>query len=162
MAHGAYLSITGQRQGKIRGPVTLPGLKDSIRVFGGTHEVLSPRDAATRLPTGRRVHKPLIIVKEVDCSSPMLMSALVANENLKEVVLQFWQQDRAGRDVPFYTIRLLNASITGIRLVMAAETNSGLSMPPEQEEVTFVYRRIIWTWEQGGVCTSDDWEQDVV
>ena len=46
-----------------------------IRCADGTcsitfeHEVVSPRDAATGLPTGKRQHKPFTITKELDQSS---------------------------------------------------------------------------------------------
>jgi hypothetical protein len=35
--------------------------------------VVSPRDAASGLPTGKRMHKPFIITKELDKSTPLLM-----------------------------------------------------------------------------------------
>lgn len=35
-------------------------------------EILSPRDAASGLPTGKRQHKPFVITKELDKSSPVL------------------------------------------------------------------------------------------
>lgn len=162
MSHSAYLTVTGQRQGKIRGPVTLPGRKDSIRVYSGSHEIVSPRDAASGLPSGHRMHKPMTLVKEIDCSSPLLMNALVTNENLNEVALQFWQQDRAGRDVPYYTIRLLNATISGIRLLLTPETLPDSILPAEREELTFTYRKIDWTWQQGGISATDDWTYPVV
>lgn len=34
--------------------------------------VVSPRDAASGLPTGKRQHKPMVITKELDKSSPLL------------------------------------------------------------------------------------------
>jgi Type VI secretion system effector, Hcp len=34
--------------------------------------VVSPRDAASGLPTGKRQHKPMVITKELDKSSPVL------------------------------------------------------------------------------------------
>ena len=36
-------------------------------------EVVSPRDAASGLPTGKRMHKPFVITKELDKSSPMMI-----------------------------------------------------------------------------------------
>lgn len=36
-------------------------------------EVVSPRDAASGLPTGKRMHKPFVITKELDKSSPMVV-----------------------------------------------------------------------------------------
>jgi len=35
-------------------------------------DIVSPRDAASGLPTGKRMHKPFVITKELDKSSPML------------------------------------------------------------------------------------------
>jgi type VI secretion system secreted protein Hcp len=160
MAHGAYLSITAQKQGKIKGPVTLPGRKDTIQVFAGGHDFVSPRDIQTGLPTGQRIHKPLFITKEIDCSSPLLMNVLVTNENIKELVLQFWQQDRTGRDTAFYTIRLLNANIASYKLVFSSDGPEPLQHP-EREEFSFTYQKISWTWEQGAVTASDDWEARV-
>lgn len=36
-------------------------------------EILSPRDAASGLPTGKRQHKPFVITKELDKSSPTMV-----------------------------------------------------------------------------------------
>lgn len=43
-----------------------------------SHSVISPRDAASGLPTGKRQHKPMTITKELDKSSPQLFSLVVA------------------------------------------------------------------------------------
>lgn len=162
MSHSAYLKVTGQKQGKFKGQVTLPGRADSIRVYSGSHEIVSPRDPASGLPTGKRMHKPFTLVKEIDCTSPLFMNALVTNENLKEVVLQLWQQDRAGRDVPLYSVRLTNASLASVRMVIAPETLPGSILPPEREELTFTYQNIVWVWEQGGISAADEWLSPVV
>jgi len=45
-------------------------------VIAVEHEVLSPCDAASGLPTGKRQHKPLSITKEVDKSSPFYIASL--------------------------------------------------------------------------------------
>lgn len=37
------------------------GREDQIKVLATSHEITSPRDTATGLPTGRRRHKPLMI-----------------------------------------------------------------------------------------------------
>ncbi|MFI5201288.1 MAG: type VI secretion system tube protein Hcp [Candidatus Kapaibacterium sp.] len=41
-----------------------------------TYQVQSPRDAGSGMSTGRRMHKPITITKEVDMASPKLMTAL--------------------------------------------------------------------------------------
>ncbi|MCB1219403.1 MAG: type VI secretion system tube protein Hcp [Planctomycetales bacterium] len=42
------------------------------------------RDAASGLPTGKRQHKPMVITKELDKSSPLLYNVLVNNENVSQ------------------------------------------------------------------------------
>jgi type VI secretion system secreted protein Hcp len=89
MALNAYLTIKGAVQGQIKGSVTQKGREGQIAVYAYHHEVISPRDSASGLPTGKRQHKPLSITKEIDKSTPLLLRVLVTNEVLTEVVLHF-------------------------------------------------------------------------
>jgi hypothetical protein len=41
-----------------------------------TMDVVSPPDAASGLPTGKRMHKPITITKEIDKATPLLMTKL--------------------------------------------------------------------------------------
>lgn len=52
-----------------------------------SHSVVSPRDAASGLATGKRQHKPLTITKEWSKSSPQLFS-LVVTESGSSVTIQ--------------------------------------------------------------------------
>jgi type VI secretion system secreted protein Hcp len=158
MALNAYLRIKGQTQGDIRGSVTQKGREDSIMVIAVDHEILSPRDPASGLPTGKRMHKPLVITKELDRSSPLLRSALCSNENLPEVSLQFWTSSRDGSEKQHYTISLQNANVASIRFHMANNKSPELMRLSEQEEIAFTYQRIEWTWKDGGISADDDWE----
>ncbi|MEP6749524.1 MAG: type VI secretion system tube protein Hcp, partial [Bacteroidota bacterium] len=54
MALNAFLFLQGQRQGVISGSVTQKGHEGNIEVIAATHEILSPRDAISGLPTGKR------------------------------------------------------------------------------------------------------------
>ena len=72
MALNAYLSLKGQKQGQIKGSVTQKGREGKIMVIAYSHEIVSPRDTASELPTGKRMHKPLVITKELDKSTPLL------------------------------------------------------------------------------------------
>jgi type VI secretion system secreted protein Hcp len=128
-------------------------------VIAVTHEVLSPRDAASGLPTGKRMHKPLTITKELDRSSPQLYSALVNNENITEWTLQFSRADRTGAEKPAYTIKLTSASIASIEFVMPNNRAPELAKLAEYEQVAFTYGKIEWTWVEGGVTAEDSWQQ---
>ena len=65
MALNAYLKLKGQKQGDIKGSVTQKGREGKIMVIAASHDVLSPRDAASGLPTGKRMHKPFVITKVI-------------------------------------------------------------------------------------------------
>jgi type VI secretion system secreted protein Hcp len=162
MALNAYLKLKGQKQGDIKGSVTQKGREGKIMVIAVNHEIVSPRDAASGLPTGKRMHKPLVITKELDKSSPLLYNALVNNENLSEFELQFWQPSATGAEKQHYTIKLTNANIASMHFVMPNNKHPDLMKFSEYEEIAFTYQKIEWTWMDGGITAQDDWEAPVV
>jgi type VI secretion system secreted protein Hcp len=161
VALNAYLKLKGKTQGDIKGSVTQKGREDSIMVIAVEHEVISPRDAASGLPTGKRQHKPLFITKEVDKSSPLLYNALVHNETITEWKLEFWQPSSSGKEQQHYTIKLTNAQVAGIRLEMLNNKYPENMQHKEREHVSFTYQKIEWTWMDGGITADDDWESPV-
>ncbi len=161
MALNAYLKLKGKKTGDIKGSVTQKGREDSIMVIGVNHEVISPRDAASGLPTGKRQHKPITITKEVDASSPHLYNLLVNNENITEWVLQFWTPSPTGQEKQYYTIKLTNATISGIQMEMLNNKYPENMQHKERERVEFCYQKIAWTWVEGGIEAEDDWESPV-
>jgi type VI secretion system secreted protein Hcp len=122
---------------------------------------MSPRDPASGLPTGKRMHKPFVITKELDKSSPLLYNVLVNNENITEWETQFWQPSATGAEVQHYTVKLINANIASIHFRMLNNKNPELMKYAEYEELAFTYQKIIWTWTQGGITAEDDWESPV-
>ena len=163
MALNAYLRAEGQTQGQFKGSVTQKGREDSIMVIAVDHEIVSPRDPASGLPTGKRMHKPFTITKELDKSSPLLYNCLVNNENVKSWELKFWTPQikavsGAGTEVQHFTVKLTNANIASIRFRMANNKNPELMKYAEYEEISFTYQKIEWTWLDGGISADDDWE----
>jgi type VI secretion system secreted protein Hcp len=152
-ALNAYLKIKGQKQGSIKGSVSKTGREGAIEVIAVSHEITSPRDSASGLPTGKRMHKPFTITKELDKSSPLLANVWATNENISSWALDFYMPNGKG-EVLAYTIKLTNASIASIRLVTDANGNV-------KEEVTFTYQKIEWLWLDGGISVVDDWEAPV-
>ena len=161
MALNAYLKLKGQTQGEIKGSVTQKGREGKIMVIAVSHEIMSPRDPASGLPTGKRMHKPFVITKELDKSSPLLYNVLVNNENITEWETQFWQPSATGAELQHYTVKLTNANIASIHFRMLNNKNPELMKYAEYEEVAFTYQKIIWTWTQGGITAEDDWESPV-
>jgi type VI secretion system secreted protein Hcp len=167
MALNAYLRLKGQKQGEIKGSVTQKGREGSIMVIAASHEIVSPRDPASGLPTGKRMHKPFVITKELDKSSPLLYNVLVNNENVPEWKLEFWTPQLSaaggvGAEKQHYTVELMNANIANISFRMLNNKNPELTRYAEFEEVAFTYQKITWTWKDGGITANDDWEAPVV
>jgi type VI secretion system secreted protein Hcp len=167
MALNAYLKLKGQKQGEIKGSVTQKGRENKIMIIAVSHEIVSPRDPASGLPTGKRMHKPFVVTKELDKATPLLYNALVNNENIPEWELQFWTpQIKAatgtGQEVQHYTVKLTNANIASIAFQMANNRHSDLMKFAEYEEIAFTYQKIEWTWNDGGITAMDDWEAPVV
>jgi type VI secretion system secreted protein Hcp len=161
MALNAYMRVTGETQGDIKGSVTQKGREDSMMIIAFNHEVFAPRDAASGLPTGKRQHKPITVTKELDKATPLLMSVLVNNENITKWEARFWQPSKSGQEFQFYTIELVNASIASIRTEMLNNKYPENMQHKEREHISFCYQKIIWTFEDGGITAEDDWETPV-
>jgi type VI secretion system secreted protein Hcp len=158
VALNASLRLVGQKSGKIQGSVTQKGREGTIAVIASSHAILSPRDPATGLPTGKRQHRPLSITKELDRSTPILRSALTSNETLTTCDLLFYRADKTGIEAQYFTIRLTNASIASMEMQMPNNKHADLTALETFEDVTFVYQKIEWTWTDGSVAAADDWE----
>jgi type VI secretion system secreted protein Hcp len=162
MAITAYLTLTGQRQGPIPGSVTLPGHENSILVHTYSIEIDSLFDPASGQALGRSTHTPIVILKELDASSPLLWSACAGNETLVSWALAFWSaaQDANGAAVEnqIYTIRLTNARISSIREFLPDSRDAATTNYPVQQEVSFTYQKIEWIWTAGEVTSEDSWQ----
>jgi len=161
MPFTAYLTIKGQKQGQINGGVTAKGHENTILVHAFSNEVLSPRDPTSGLPTGKREHEPITILKEIDKSSVPLWTALVNNENLTTWQLQFYTTDPTGKEQQIYTIALTNASIASINQSMLDNEIPADASLPLQEEISFTYQKITWSWTNPPLTAQDDWEAPV-
>jgi type VI secretion system secreted protein Hcp len=157
MALNAYLKLNGSKQGEIKGSVTQKGREGKIMVIAAIHEVVSPTDSITGLPTGKRQHKPFRITKDVDRSSPLLYKAMLNNENITKWELQFWTSSATGEEEQYYTVKLTNARITDVVFHMPNTKNPDLSKYPEYEEIFFTYEKIQWIWTDGELSAQDDW-----
>lgn len=119
----------------------------SFPVLEVSHSIVSPRDSASGLPTGKRQHKPFTITKPVDASSPVLMEGLLKGDSFSVEVTSF--RRTGGRWMPVVTVRLDNA------FVGAMGPQSADDRPTE--EVAFYYNRIAFRYAQTGTTVEDFW-----
>lgn len=157
-----YLTLKGQTQGEIKGSVTQAGREDSISVQYLQSKIVSPRDAASGLPTGKRQHQPLVFRKTIDKSTPKLLTALVNNENIQEAHFKFWRPSITGKEEQYFTIDLQNASLASHNLYHPDSYDSSAGgNGADLEEWSFTYQKIVWTFTTGGITAQDDWEAPV-
>ena len=157
----AYLELEGVNQGVIQGSCEIERREGTIVVYSLGHNVTVPTDPASGLPTGRRVHNPLKILKEIDKSSPRLYQALVTGERLAKFILRFYRINDEGREEHYFTIQLEDAVIVSMTPSFPTAFLSQNESYRHMETVAFVYRKITWTWEPDGIESQDDWRAPV-
>lgn len=156
----SFAKITGQKAGVIKGDVIQKGREGLIEVSYFQQKGTSPRDAASGLPTGKRSYAPLVLRKHTDNSSPILLNAFISNENLTQVLLNFWRVGLNGTEVNYYRIELANASIASFDTYQPDNDTLVNGTGPTvylEEELSLVFQSITWTYVDGGITASDDW-----
>lgn len=158
MAESIWMSVKASKQGDIKSEVTTKGREGMMECIELETGMSSPRDPASGRPTGRRVHTPLAIVKRVDKGSPLLSNALANNETLTTVKLLFYRPKGDGTTDNFFSIELSNATVSRQKVYLPNMLNPKESHYPALERIEFTFQKIVWTYTNGGISASDDWE----
>jgi type VI secretion system secreted protein Hcp len=140
----AYLKLKGQKQGDIKpdkAPATAPqaAAPENIPIVDFDMAVVSPRDPQSGLPTGQRMHKPLVIRKEVDTTSPKLFQAMSTTEAFTSFVLVQPEPGVAGGTI---TATLTNAHITGITPIVPDAAHPELTKGRRFESIAVTFDRM--------------------
>ena len=129
----ASLTCTAAKQGKLAGDQ--PDGTSAITQV--TFDAQSPHDAATGLPTGKRVYKPLVVTKPVDAASPQYLQAMINNEDLTTCVVLF---SRGATGI--YRITLGHAGLAEDTLQKGDTRLASQGPFNEYEQLSFVFRTI--------------------
>jgi len=143
------------------GNIFQEGHEDQILVQAFQHQVIIPRDPQSGQPTGQRVHKPLMITKVFDKSSPLIFNALTSGERLNKCRLEWYRTSSTGTQEHYYTIELEDAVIVDVQSRMPNCQDPNMSHFTHLEDVYFTYRKIVWTHEVSGTSGSDDWRTPI-
>lgn len=143
MAFEAYLKIKAKKQGEIKGLSRQKPYHDQIVInayswgIDGLMESLSFQDLEKRsIVSGRRVHRPLIVRRDVDYVTPMLLSAMFQHEVLETVELTIVGQEVSRPKM--MTIVLFDAILTTV-----SHETDGWERP--QETLRLIYNEIEFT-----------------
>lgn len=150
----AYLKLVADAAGEIKGPVRDRdnNKNGSIALLTIDHGIVSPRDVATGMASGKRQHLPITFTKETDNTSPFFYQFVARNELIKTVEIFFFGFESqsgltAGREAVQYKITLRKAFVskvefTGHTDAAAQESNRF----PLTEKISLVYDSILWEW----------------
>jgi type VI secretion system Hcp family effector len=128
-----YLKIDGIDGEATDGSIGLTGFAWDTRAdVGRFAEYTAPREAASGMASGRRMHKPLTIVKEVDKASPKLMEACAKGTHIGDV--EVWSRE-GGQAALRYTLQ--DAIISSYSISGPSE-----SSPRPVESVSFSFAQV--------------------
>ncbi len=102
-----------------------------------TNPPQTPRDQASGMATGKRMHKPLTITKEWDASSPLLRTLQANGTQIPSVEIHLPTNTGAAKAGHY---KLSNVMISSIQVT------GGGGKTPQTESVTFTYQKIEWTY----------------
>jgi type VI secretion system secreted protein Hcp len=152
-----YLIAEGENQGKIEGSVKVKGHEGKILIQAVDHTIEIPKSPQTGLPTGKRIHMPMRVTKEIDKSSPKLFQALTSGEQFKSVSLEFYRISAKGTEEKYYTVKLTKAILTNMKSWTPNCLNPENRQMGHMEDVSFTYEKIQWTFEPDGIEAEDNW-----
>jgi type VI secretion system secreted protein Hcp len=112
-----FVMIQGSKSGAFPGNTAQKGREGWIAASGFAHEVKSPRDAATGQASGKRQYGALTLTLPWSSASPLVFNALVTNEILKSVVIEFEAALATGQEAVAQRVTLTNASASDLRRV---------------------------------------------
>jgi type VI secretion system secreted protein Hcp len=152
-----HVIIEGEKQGKIDGSCDMKGREKTVVAYAMNHDIHIPRDPQSGLPSGKRVHGPLTIVKEYDKSSPKLYQALCTGEHMKKVQIKNYRIDVTGSEAHYFTTMLEDAIVVSMKPYSPLAFLSENEPYRHMEEVAFTYKKVKWTWEPDGIEAEDSW-----
>lgn len=151
------MRLTGQQSGDILGEVTQKGREGMHAILAFSHEIVSPRDPASGLPSGKRQHHPFRVVKLLNRATPTLLNVLSKNELLTTVIVDVWAPSATGAEVKVITYTLTNAHLISIRPWMPNTSDATARGYPPAEELAFTYETLKVSYPTGPSEAQDDW-----
>jgi type VI secretion system secreted protein Hcp len=147
-----YFTAVGKKQGAFKGDgLKTKGHELQMQALTFDYGIVSPRDVATGLPSGKRQHKPVVISKEWGPSMPQFLAAIANNEQLTKVTLEFWDTDPAkgGGQRLHFVVTLTNANVSEVRQRLANDLLT--------EDLSFTFQKIEVADKVGNTIFTDDW-----
>ena len=153
MSNPAYLWLTDTNGSPVVGGSMVSGRLGAIELKAVAHHLTIPVSGNTGRLTGTRVHTPIVVQKEFDKTTPVLIRALCENQTLKSATIKMYQIDDAGIEREYFNIILENVKITGITPNLFPGSGTGT----HTETIELRYEAITWKHCDGNIFYRDAW-----
>lgn len=128
-----FLHVQTRRAGKVKGEGRAEGHADDIVVRSWTWGVSASAALGNTAVTSRRSYRGLTVVKDIDSATTSLMSALVTNDEVKEVTLTM--RKSGGEAMDYLQLTLKGARVSAIDHDVDAQGGA-------VESVTFLFTKV--------------------
>lgn len=150
----AYMWLKDDGGALIKGGVDVKDRDYTIEVKGFHHNLMIPTDNATGKVSGTRMHSPMLIVKDFDCSSPYLYKAVATGQKLQSAEIKWYRINDAGMEAEYFNMLLEGVRIVSISPAMATGNNL---IENHMETVEMRYEKITWKHNDGNIIFTDSW-----
>lgn len=126
-------------------------------------QIISPRDAGSGLPTGRRQHSPFLLVVPSSSETPELTEAFLTGRHLQRVSVITYGPDGVAKGA----VSLVDVTVVAMTETRRSKLGSVKSNPlyadllaPTGEDCVYelTYQKIEWLDAAGGVTHEDTWD----
>jgi type VI secretion system secreted protein Hcp len=152
-----YVIIRGTRQGIFKGELSGANHRDQLAGLRFSMQVSAARDTSSGQATGRHQYSTVMFTKEWGAASPQILSAMASNEVLQSVEFEFVRSNPLGQESIFETVKLTQASITGVRRYLGVPGDGDPVDPRPLEDISLTFRKIEVTNTEGRMTFTDDW-----
>ena len=159
MSYEFYVKVEGTKQGAFKNETPREKHQGKIPGISFHYNVKSPRDAASGMASGKRVHQPVSFVKRWGPATPQFFQALCTNESLRSVLFEFVRTDANGEEYVYHSVRLTNATVTEIDQYLAGDEAVVAVDAFELERIFLTFQRIEIENKDGKTMAADDWLQ---
>lgn len=165
MPYEAYFKCKFNKQGALKGESPHKERKDWVQVLGFGFDIISPRDMATGLASGKRQYKPVQFLKEWGASSPQFLTAVARNETVDTALFEFVKVNASGTKYVYQTVILTTATISAVSQFSGEVMTAGATTPTPQngidgralEHIWLTFQKIEVKNTDGKTMFADDW-----
>lgn len=153
MSNPAHLWLEDENGSPVVGGCLVAQRSGSIELKSFSHGVTIPVDPNWGKLTSTRIHRPVVIVKEFDKTTPVLYRAVCEGRTMKKATIKMYHILESGIEVEYFNIIMENVKITTVSPYLSPNGMSSTHL----ETLELRYEAITWKHMEGNIIYRDTW-----